>query len=45
MHIAICCDVRLMEIGNQAAPLELIPSCLYKGPNRFLINLEFVVYI
>ncbi|KAJ9482845.1 hypothetical protein VN97_g10573 [Penicillium thymicola] len=28
-----CCDMRLVQIRNQAAPSELAPKCLYRRPS------------
>ena len=29
----LCCDMRLVQIRNQAAPSELAPKCLYRRPS------------
>jgi hypothetical protein len=34
-----CCDMRLVQIRNQAALSELTPRCLYRRPSWFPINL------
>ena len=34
-----CCDLRLVQIRNQAAPSELAPKCLYRRPSWLEINL------
>ena len=34
-----CCDMRLVQIRNQAAPSELAPKCLYRRPSWLEINL------
>ncbi|KOS36493.1 hypothetical protein ACN38_g12756, partial [Penicillium nordicum] len=31
--IPLCCDMRLVQIRNQAAPSELAPKCLYRRPS------------
>ena len=29
----VCCDMRLVQIRNQAEPSELIPKCVYEEPS------------
>ena len=35
----VCCDMRLVQIRNQAALSELAPKCLYRRPSWLEINL------
>jgi hypothetical protein len=34
-----CCDMRLVQIRNQAEPSELIPKYIYGEPSLLEINL------
>jgi hypothetical protein len=43
--LVYCCDMRLVQIGNQAQPSELIPKYVYEELSWLEINSIFLLYI